>query len=70
MTRRHDFDWFHCSRIMRDKAAAWPCPTQAIVVYEMPDGTRAGWCIEHRLEADEHARARGWARVAQEAVAA
>lgn len=54
---------YHCARIVREHWLAIPCDRLAIVVYELPDGSKAGWCTDHRTDADQHAMVRGWKRV-------
>lgn len=63
--QRHFFDTaeWHCSRVLTEAWLRFGCPDPAIVVYELPDGVRAGFCGRHRHEGDTHAATRGWKRV-------
>ena len=54
---------YHCIRVLQENWNRFACPDLAVVVYELPDGTRAGWCGRHRQDGEKHALARGWKRV-------
>lgn len=51
---------FHCSRVLQEHWLRFGCDQEAVVIYELPDGARAGFCVKHRRDAEVHAKARDW----------
>lgn len=43
--------WWHCSKILRREALAYPCEQKAAVFYIRPDGVKEGYCLQHKDEA-------------------
>jgi hypothetical protein len=51
---------YHCSRVLSENWNRFPCDQEAVKIYELPDGSRVGWCFKHLEEGKKHAEFRGW----------